>query len=65
MTEFRNEKGENVYVKDFGTDKLPIGTIVISNRTGTILQLKEVAGKVMPVSTQYAKGIQQHRNLLH
>lgn len=61
MTEFRNRDGKNVYVKDFGTDKLPVGSIVISNRTGAYLELKEVAGRVVPVSTQVAKAIQTHR----
>lgn len=56
MTEFRNKEGKNVYVKDFGTDTLPVGSIVISNRTGAILVLKEIAGRVVPVSTQTRRG---------
>lgn len=57
MTEYRNRDGKNVYVKDFGTDELPVGTVIISNRTGAYLELKEVQGHVMPVSTQYTKSL--------
>ena len=61
MTEFRNKEGKNVYVKDFGTDTLPVGSIVISNRTGASLVLKEIAGRVVPVSTRITKAIRTHR----
>lgn len=64
MTEFRDTNGNNVYVKDFGTDKLPVGTIIISNRTGCYLQLSKVAGRVTPVQIPIHKGkAKRHKNL--
>lgn len=57
MTEYRDTNGNNVYVKDFGTEKLPVGTIIISNRTGSYLQLSEVAGCIRPVSNQFTKSL--------
>ena len=61
MTEYRDREGNDVYIKDFGTDKLPVGTIIISNRTGAYLELREVGGNVIPVSTQVAKAIRKNK----
>ena len=55
MTNFRNLEGKNVYVKDFGTDKIPVGTILVSNITGSHIQLEEVAGRIRAVQNRETK----------